>query len=56
MNFGHADMRAAALIGCLFEGVAVRQSQKLRSVALWRHLPPGSEASWVLLALSNETR
>jgi hypothetical protein len=47
-------MRVVALIGYLFEGTAVRQSQKLRSVRL--HLPSGSEAFWVLLALSGETR
>jgi hypothetical protein len=48
------NMRVVALIGYLFEGTAVRQSQKLRSVRL--HLPSGSEAFWVLLALSGETR
>ncbi|MEH2614261.1 hypothetical protein [Bradyrhizobium sp. AZCC 1693] len=45
-----------ALIGYLFESAAARQSQKLRSVALRLDLPSGSEAFWVLLALSEETR
>jgi hypothetical protein len=54
MIFSRANMRVVALIGYLFEGTAVRQSQKLRSVRL--HLPSGSEAFWVLLALSGETR
>jgi hypothetical protein len=54
--FSHANMRIVALIGYLSESAAVRQSQKLRSVALRLHLPSGSEAFWVLLALSGETR
>jgi hypothetical protein len=57
-------MRVLALTGHLFEGAAVPQSQRLRSVApllgliaaLRLHLPFGPEAFWVLLALSDETR
>jgi len=64
MIFSRANMRVVALIGYLFEGAAARQSQKLRSAApligliaiLRLHLPSGSEAFWVLLALSEETR
>ena len=56
MNFGHARARVVAVTAYLFEGAAVRQSQKLRSAALRLHLPSGPEAFWVLLALSDETR
>jgi len=56
MIFSCANMRVVALIGYLFEGAAARQSPKLRSVALILHLPSGSDAFWVLLALSGETR
>jgi hypothetical protein len=56
MIFSRANVRVVALIGYSFEGTAVRQSQKLRSVALRLHLPSGTEAFWVLLALSGETR
>ncbi|MEH2526034.1 MULTISPECIES: hypothetical protein [unclassified Bradyrhizobium] len=56
MNFDHANMRVMVRICHLFEGAAVRQSKKLRSEALRLHLPSGSEAFLVLLALSGETR
>jgi hypothetical protein len=56
MIFSRANTRVVALIFYLFEGTAVRQTQKLRSVVLRLHLPSGSEAFWVLLALSGETR
>jgi hypothetical protein len=56
MISSRANMRTLALTGYPFEGAAVRQSQKLRSVALRLHLPFGAEAFWVLLALSDETR
>jgi hypothetical protein len=64
MISSRANMRVLALTGDLFEGAAVPQSQRLRSVApllglivaLRLHLPFGPEAFWVLLALSDETR
>jgi hypothetical protein len=64
MISSRANMRVLALTGHLFEGAAVPQSQRLRSVApllglivaLRLHLPFGPEAFWVLLALSDETR
>jgi hypothetical protein len=62
-NFRQPAVRIALLIANR-SGAAVRRSQGLRSgplagarlQALTLHLPFGSEAFWVLLALSDETR